>query len=1026
MRRVLRGSVAGVVLAAAVATVGLVPAERVAAAPALTIEPAGDLVDGQRVTIGGSGFPAEEFVYLAQCSADVVSIFDGPCRYAGGEVDGNGDLTAQILVRAILGAGQGPEIEVDCRAPDACVVVAAVYDPVVGDYEEVARTALPFDPDAPLAPPPTITVEPREGLVDGQNVDVSGEGVVDDSVTILQCTADPAGWSDCDDESASFVPVPDGSFTEPHQVFAVVAAGSGELVDCRSADPGACVLAVLGDDNNWGAVTTVPLGFDPDGPLLPPPTLTVTPAEDLVDGQQVQVEGRGFAVGFEGQWVQLHQCAPDPGPGRCRTTSDRFAELDEQGGFTTTMPVTARVPTDDGLHDCRTGAEPCELVATTANVGSPRAGRAELRFDPDAPVLPDPTIEVAPASGLGDFTPVTVTGGPFASGSPVSVQVCRVGGTDEDCDWTNGESPTAGADGRIDTEIAVFADAAGSPGRPSSLDCRAAPGCELVATDGTSGLSARLPLDFGPPDAPRGRYRDPVFDDVEVTRDLLYRQTVDYAGNPIDLELDIYRPAGDTATVRPAIVWMYGGWFSFGDKTDDYIVDFATESARRGYVGVAINYRERPNTSSNIPQLVAAMYDAYDDAVAAVDWLKADADEYGIDPDAIAASGWSAGAVTSLNLAYLPGERGPATSPIAAALPIAGVMLPRIDPGEPPTLAFYGTDDTTLPPGTNNTNTMCPSAEALGIGCEVVTYDGDGHGIVNRSADIVRRGTDFVVDQVLDPSGYFAVAADAGGPYTVDEGSVVTLDGAGSSGAGLSYAWSPGARVDDATSATPALRGVDDGTETVELQVANHHGVTAGASADVVTRNVAPTISDARTSGATGATGGRSVTLSATVTDPGTADTHTATVDWGDGRTGPATVDRTTGAITVGARHDYATAGPYRVTLTVADDDGGSATWTGAVDVGCTVNGTDRADLLVGTRRADTVCGLGGDDVVLGMGGDDVLLGGPGNDLLVGGPGDDDLDGQAGWDLVIGGGGADTCAGELRLSCRQSRPRSGP
>jgi acetyl esterase/lipase len=1019
-QRVLRGWVAALVVAAAVAAVGLVPAGPAGAAPVLTIDPAGDLVDGQRVTVSGSDFPSGEVVILAQCPSGTTEVFAGePCRYGGGEVDGDGNLEARIAVRAILGAGT--EVEVDCRPPGACEVLAAIFDPQAGTDQVVARTALPFDPDGPVAPPPTIEVAPNEALVDGQTVDVSGEGVVDRSLAIVQCRAAPAGWSDCDDETTGYVEAPEGTFSQPYEVFAILGTGTGDQVDCRQAD--ACVLAAVGEDGDWAAgVTTVPLAFAPDGPLLPAPTLTLTPAEGLVDGQQVEVVGRGFTRGSAMWNMQIHQCAPSPAPERCRTSFDRFIPVDEDGGFTFTLPVTARVETADGLHDCRTGPERCSLVATTSGVTSPRAASAELVFDPDGPLLPEPVVEVEPAAGLGDFTSVAIDGSDFTPGSRVTVQVCRTGSRPggEECDGTNGESPTAGTDGRIVTEIAVFA---GNAGRPGALDCRQAPGCEVVATDGARGISARRALDFGPPDAPRGRYLDPVFDDVEVTRDVLYRQAEDYAGNPVDLRLDVYRPAGDTATARPAIVWMYGGWFAFGDKRDSYIVDFATESARRGYVGVAINYRERPGTSTDAATIIAAMYDAYDDALAAVDHLKANADEYGVDPDAISASGWSAGGVTSLNLAYLPGERGPATSPIAAALPIAGVMLPRMDPGEPPSMLFYGTDDTTLPPGTNNSPKVCPLAEALDIACELVTYDGDDHSVVGRSDDIVRRGTDFVADQVLDPLGYFALTADAGGPYSVDEGSTVALDGSGSrsgsAGDGLSYAWSPAARVDEPTSATPTLRGVDDGTETVELAVTNRHGIADRATAEVVTRNVAPTIADAR---AGGATGSRSVALTANVTDPGAADTHTATVDWGDGHTGPATVDRSTGAVTVDARHDYARAGRYPVTLTVADDDGGSATWTGTVDVGCTIRGTDRADLLIGTRGRDTICGLGGDDVVLGAAGDDVLLGGPGNDLLIGGPGADVLDGQAGWDLVIGGAGDDTCTGELRLSCRAPHP----
>ena len=71
----------------------------------------------------------------------------------------------------------------------------------------------------------------------------------------------------------------------------------------------------------------------------------------------------------------------------------------------------------------------------------------------------------------------------------------------------------------------------------------------------------------------------------------------------------------------------------------------------------------------------------------------------------------------------------------------------------------------------------------------------------------------------------------------------------------------------------------------------------------------------------------------ATSTDPGTGDTHTATIDWGDGSPLEAgIVDQ--GAGTVSGSHAYADDGTYTVTVTVTDDDGGS----GSNNITSTVN----------------------------------------------------------------------------------------
>lgn len=60
----------------------------------------------------------------------------------------------------------------------------------------------------------------------------------------------------------------------------------------------------------------------------------------------------------------------------------------------------------------------------------------------------------------------------------------------------------------------------------------------------------------------------------------------------------------------------------------------------------------------------------------------------------------------------------------------------------------------------------------------------------------------------------------------------------------------------------------------------------------------------------------------ATFTDNDPVDTHTASVDWGDGTVEAASVTESGGARTVSAPHTYKDNGSYVVTVTATDTFG--------------------------------------------------------------------------------------------------------
>jgi uncharacterized repeat protein (TIGR01451 family) len=182
--------------------------------------------------------------------------------------------------------------------------------------------------------------------------------------------------------------------------------------------------------------------------------------------------------------------------------------------------------------------------------------------------------------------------------------------------------------------------------------------------------------------------------------------------------------------------------------------------------------------------------------------------------------------------------------------------------------------------------------------------------------------------------------ADAGPDLEIPEGSTVTLDGSASSDPNsdeLTYRWTlrsstgPVPRLSTPASPQASFRGLDDGSYGFRLTVSDGEHVDTD---DVVVRvvNDAPQVGVEAAPTATD----RLAMVSASYSDLGALDTHTATIDWGDGSR-PEQVEvlvQGTGWGLVQAAHPYTTNGVYPVTVTVTDDDGGTTTTATDIEVG--------------------------------------------------------------------------------------------
>ncbi|KUO09156.1 family 43 glycosylhydrolase [Streptomyces sp. DSM 15324] len=179
----------------------------------------------------------------------------------------------------------------------------------------------------------------------------------------------------------------------------------------------------------------------------------------------------------------------------------------------------------------------------------------------------------------------------------------------------------------------------------------------------------------------------------------------------------------------------------------------------------------------------------------------------------------------------------------------------------------------------------------------------------------------------------------AGPDATGTEGSAIALNGTHSGAGTPKWTLAQGApcTIADPGAARTTVTCTDNGTFTLTL--------TSGRSTDtavVTVGNAAPVLTSA-TGPRAPAPVGRRTTVAVSFTDPGTADTHTCTVDWKDGTRPAAGKVSSSGCI---AEHTYTSAGIRRPVVTVTDDDGASA-------------GRTLPEIVVYDRSAGPVVGAG-------------------------------------------------------------------
>lgn len=209
-----------------------------------------------------------------------------------------------------------------------------------------------------------------------------------------------------------------------------------------------------------------------------------------------------------------------------------------------------------------------------------------------------------------------------------------------------------------------------------------------------------------------------------------YGTAINFNGGIDTLKMDIYSPICDDPgqiSTKPLMIWIHGGAFLAGDKSEVGVTNLCKQFARRGYVTASINYRigfisddvnwtcNYPNYSCVFASDSAEWYRAYyrgvQDAKGALRYLINRSTLYRIDASNVFVAGESAGACLALGASLLDTliEKPVQTNAIAdapkpniytqncpynAGKTFAGATIPRPDLGgidgsiEPTTMAY--------------------------------------------------------------------------------------------------------------------------------------------------------------------------------------------------------------------------------------------------------------------------------------------------------------------------------------------------
>jgi len=254
---------------------------------------------------------------------------------------------------------------------------------------------------------------------------------------------------------------------------------------------------------------------------------------------------------------------------------------------------------------------------------------------------------------------------------------------------------------------------------------------------------------------------------------VVYKTTTNSEGEAVELKLHIFKPDGWRAQdQRPVIVFFFGGGWRGGTPAQFY--PQCRDLADRGMVTISAEYRVQSRHGT-------APVACVEDGRSAVRYIRSHAEQLGIAPDRLAAGGGSAGGHVAVCTALIDDVNAQTDDLEVSAVPNALALfnpvldttretgyggdrmgdddqrlspVHRVFEGQPPSIVFHGTADTTVP--IESVRRFAEASRELGARCELVEYEDQGHGFFNHT-DFRRNNNIDIYYDTMDRTVAFLV-----------------------------------------------------------------------------------------------------------------------------------------------------------------------------------------------------------------------------------------------------------------------------